>query len=328
MSKTDIKNPGKEIILGGGVISLLFLASSIFPFVGPFLSIFIPIPILVYYGRLGRIHGLMVAILAVLMAHFMAAALHLPLNSIVIIQFALLGVLMAEMIAKEISVEKSIIVPSFSLFLITLVLILFEAIANHSTPTAILHQYFIETLNDTLSIYRALGIPDEQMKKIEESADLVIAAFTRIAPALFLCITALIVWINLVVCKRIFQRWGLSFPDFGDLTCWRSHETLVWLLIGCGSGMLIPMEAVRTVCMNGLLIMLLVYFFQGIAIVAYFFKTYRVPPIIKIIGYLLIIIQQLMLVLVVGLGLFDLWFDFRKITPGRSKHAGSIENGE
>ncbi|MBW2146717.1 MAG: YybS family protein [Deltaproteobacteria bacterium] len=327
MSSTDIKNPVKEIILGGGVIALLFLGTSIFPFVGAFFSLFIPIPIMVYYGRLGRIQGRMVAILAVLMAYFVAAVLRYPLNSIVIIQFALLGAIMAEVIARDFSVEKSIIVPSFSLFAVTLVLILLQAIANHSAPSAVIYKYFNETLNDTLSIYQGLGIPDEQVKKIEESAGVVIAVFTRIAPALFLCITALIVWINLIASKKIFQRWGLIFPNFGDLTRWRSPEHLVWLLIGCGGAMLIPVEALRTVSINGLLIMLLVYFFQGIAIVAYFFKAYSVPSVIRIIGYVLISIQQLMLVLVVVVGLFDLWFDFRKITPGRSKKAGSLENG-
>lgn len=327
MEKVKSKNLIKEIIMGGGVISLFFLAASILPLIGSVISIFIPVPILVYYRRLGRSVGRAMAILAVMIFLLMATAMRIPFNSIVIIQFALMGALMAEVFDREISVEKSILVPSFSLFATGVVLVILHSVINHTTPQVVLHQYFSETLKDTLDLYRAMGISEEQVQKIESAASPVIAVFIRIAPALLLGMTSIIVWINVIICKKIFPRWGLSFPGFGDLTHWKSPEPLVWLLIACGIGLLIPLKFLNTVSLNGLLIMLLVYFFHGVGIVAYFFKIHRISLIIQIIGYILITIQQFILILVVGLGLFDLWFDFRKINPGRLKNPGSHESG-
>jgi uncharacterized protein YybS (DUF2232 family) len=323
LEKAESKKLIKEVMLGGGIISIFFLASSILPLLGSVISIFIPVPILVYYRRLGPSLGRAIAIIAVITFLLMTTALSIPFNSIVIIQFALMGMLMAEAFEREKSVEKSILVPSFSLFVIGLVLVILHSAINHTTPQLVLHQYFSQTLNDTLELYRVMGISEEQIQKMQKAASPIIAVFIRIAPALLLGMTSIIVWINILICKKIFPRWGLSFPDFGDLTHWKSPESLVWLLIACGIGLLIPHKFLNTVSLNGLLIMLLIYFFQGMGIVAYFFRVYRISPVIRIVGYILITIQQFILILVVALGLFDLWFDFRRISQSRLKSPGS-----
>jgi uncharacterized protein YybS (DUF2232 family) len=56
-----------------------------------------------------------------------------------------------------------------------------------------------------------------------------------------------------------------------------------------------------------------VYFFQGIAIVSFYFNKKRFPRVIRIFLYTLIAIQQLVLLAVIGLGFFDMWFNFRKL---------------
>jgi uncharacterized protein YybS (DUF2232 family) len=64
---------------------------------------------------------------------------------------------------------------------------------------------------------------------------------------------------------------------------------------------------------NGLLVLLTVYFIQGIAIVAYYFEKKNLPRTIRIVIYAMIAFQQLFLLVVVCIGLFDMWFNFRKI---------------
>ena len=56
-----------------------------------------------------------------------------------------------------------------------------------------------------------------------------------------------------------------------------------------------------------------VYFFQGIAIVSFYFNKKQFPRVIRIFLYTLIAIQQLVLLAVIGLGFFDMWFNFRKL---------------
>jgi uncharacterized protein YybS (DUF2232 family) len=57
----------------------------------------------------------------------------------------------------------------------------------------------------------------------------------------------------------------------------------------------------------------LFYFFHGLAIIAYFFHLKKVPMVLRSIGYILIVLEQLVTLFVVGLGLFDLWGDFRRL---------------
>jgi uncharacterized protein YybS (DUF2232 family) len=56
-----------------------------------------------------------------------------------------------------------------------------------------------------------------------------------------------------------------------------------------------------------------VYFFQGIAIVSFYFDKKRLPRFVRVFLYTLIALQQLILLVVIGLGFFDLWVNFRRL---------------
>jgi len=70
---------------------------------------------------------------------------------------------------------------------------------------------------------------------------------------------------------------------------------------------------VRLTAMNLLLIVGAFYFAQGLAVIAFFFHKNNVPRFLRGITYILIVFQQIFTLLVVGLGLFDLWGDFRRL---------------
>jgi uncharacterized protein YybS (DUF2232 family) len=56
-----------------------------------------------------------------------------------------------------------------------------------------------------------------------------------------------------------------------------------------------------------------VYFFQGIAIVAFYFEKKQFPRVVRFFLYALIALQQLILLAVIGLGFFDMWVNFRRL---------------
>ena len=62
-----------------------------------------------------------------------------------------------------------------------------------------------------------------------------------------------------------------------------------------------------------MLILLMVYFLQGIAVVSYFFEKKRFPRMLRLFLYSLIALQQIILLFIIGLGLFDMWLNFRKL---------------
>ncbi len=77
--------------------------------------------------------------------------------------------------------------------------------------------------------------------------------------------------------------------------------------------MLFPASVTKLIGLNVLLILMTIYFFQGMAIVSFFFEKKQVPRLFKILLYTLIVLQQLVLLAVIGIGLFDMWLNFRKL---------------
>jgi uncharacterized protein YybS (DUF2232 family) len=59
--------------------------------------------------------------------------------------------------------------------------------------------------------------------------------------------------------------------------------------------------------------MMMIYFFQGIAVVSFYFKKKQFPKALRAILYGLMAMQQLLLLVVVAMGFFDMWFDFRRL---------------
>jgi uncharacterized protein YybS (DUF2232 family) len=125
--------------------------------------------------------------------------------------------------------------------------------------------------------------------------------------------TLFISWTNLLLSKRIFKNWNLLYPDFGSLKLWRAPEVLVWIIIGCGILLLFQNKTFKIIGLNGLLILMTIYFFQGIAIVSFYFEKKKLPRLLRFFLYSLLALQQIVLLVVIGLGFFDMWLNFRKL---------------
>ena len=57
------------------------------------------------------------------------------------------------------------------------------------------------------------------------------------------------------------------------------------------------------------------------AIVSFYFERKRFPRLLRIFLYSLIALQQFVLILVIGLGFFDVWLNFRKIKPPNTEQS-------
>jgi hypothetical protein len=65
--------------------------------------------------------------------------------------------------------------------------------------------------------------------------------------------------------------------------------------------------------LNILIVLAAVYFFQGLAVASFFFRS-RLSPLMRMAGYLIFFIfLQVGLVVLMAAGIADFWFDFRKL---------------
>lgn len=151
------------------------------------------------------------------------------------------------------------------------------------------------------------GVQAEQFQKaLGDAGDLLL----QIYPA------AAVVGYGLVLLCTLF---GLSFLARSRYRIpgvpfdhWKVPELWIWGLILAGGGVWLSEGVLQLAARNLLVIMLALYFLQGLAIVRYFFRTRRVSPLLRTLGYVLLATLNPLPALVAGLGVFDLWIDFRK----------------
>lgn len=166
-----------------------------------------------------------------------------------------------------------------------------------------------------LAVQEKMGWSAESITAVKERLPEAIAAIILLLPALLFIGIALIVFINLVLLLWRFPERRPGWLSLDSLRHWKAPEYLVWGLIVCGFGMFVPgLEWLRVIAANLLLIIGSCYFAQGLAVIAFFFHKNKVPRFLRGVTYVLIVFQQIFTLLVVGLGLFDLWGDFRRLS--------------
>ncbi len=301
----------KDIVTGISTASLIFLVSVFIPIIGFVAALFIPLPILYYRLKLGRTNGLIIAVMTSLIMVILIGSL-----SIDVIFFAgllLIGFMLGELFELNLTIEQTTLIASGSVILSGLISLVIAGFLSGQGVLAIVSNYVAKNLELTLVLYREMGMSEENIQLISQSLDKIQQVLVTIIPALVSVSTLFVAWISILLAKPVLINRSLNYPDFGPLNQWKAPEYLVWGVIGCGLALFLPHPAIRVIGINGLLILMTVYFFQGIAIVSFYFDKKRLPRFVRVFLYTLIALQQLILLVVIGLGFFDLWVNFRRL---------------
>jgi len=318
-----LSSEGRAIIirdfLAGIVISLLvFVFAAASPLSVSFFFFLSPLPIIYFYSKLGRIPGLLLVLTTLAVAFFTLKTLNHGEYVPLICLLSYLGVILAETLRRKISIEKAILSSLVALMIPGLLLITYSIIRTGEAPWQLIEPYIVNAILESAKLYSELGVPTEQVNLIKDNAQQIAVFFINILPALGLVSITLCIWLNLLAARAIFYRRRLYYPDFGDLAKWKTPEKLVWMVIVSGGMLLIPNDRVFYVGLNVLIVCLFVYLLQGLAIISFFFRKKNIPVYLRTIFYALLIFQQIFILLVIAVGLFDLWFDFRKFNKTMS----------
>lgn len=301
----------RDIATGVTATLVIFSAAVFMPVVGFFFSIFIPLPVLFYRAKLGRRYGVIVPLVAIAVMGLVFGGL--TTDILFFSGLMLLGFTISEMFEKKLSVEMTVAAACGIVLGAGMIAILFYSVFARTGIYTLISAYVASNLKLSLELYKGIGIPQETIDTISGSLDQIKYVLVRLLPSLTAASTLFVAWTNLIAARPIMERRGLYFPDFGRLNHWRAPEPLIWGVIGCGLIMLMPVTGIRFLGVNGLLVLLTIYFIQGIAVVSYFFEKKKLPRAIRVVLYMMIAFQQLLLVVIICIGLFDLWINFRKI---------------
>ena len=317
MPRTILGDIPKDIVSGIAVTGLIFAVSVYMPIIGFFCALFIPLPTLFYRSKLGRTTGAIIPIITIIT---MVAVLGgISIDTLFFVELLLLGFVLSELIELDLSIEKTMLYACGSVILIGIVGLLFYSNMSDKGIYALVAEYVSINLKLTLELYENMGVSQESIHMISNSLENIEYVLIRIIPALIVAAIFFASWTNLLLAKPIFKSRELFYPSFGSLKLWKAPESLVWGIIGCGLLLLLPDKTFKIFGLNGLLILITIYFFQGIAIVSFYFEKKRFPRGLRFFLYSLIALQQAILLVIIGLGFFDMWLNFRKLEPNLDK---------
>jgi uncharacterized protein YybS (DUF2232 family) len=310
--QTVFGDNAKDVLTGVAITGGIFMIAVYMPIIGFVCALFIPLPIIFYRMKLGRKKSLAIPVLTIIA---MGTAIRtVSFDFLFFAELVFLGFILSEYLEMDLTIEKTI-VSACGWVLMTGAGMLF--IYSNLTGTsflALVSGYVKKNLELTLVLYKQMGMSSDSIATITSSLDKIHHILVRIIPGLAVVTMLVITWTNILIARPLFRKKGLFFPDFGLLNRWKAPEGFVWGVIGSTLMLLlIPDSMLKMIGLNGILVLMTIYFFQGIAIVAYFFEKKRLPRLFRIFLYSFIGLQQIILLLVIGLGFFDIWLNFRKL---------------
>jgi uncharacterized protein YybS (DUF2232 family) len=222
------------------VVSLVLLLAALAPVGGIIALLFIPLPVFFYYVKNGRERGIALAALS-LIALFVAARitdLYASFPLLAVLTFS--GVVIAEVLQRNYPIEKTVFISVAATFIMGSIFFLYQSFRLGETPWHMISAVTEQKIREGIEFYTYLNISPEQIKLIKENVAGLVAFITAIFPALTFVSLTFMVWVNLLIGKKIFQKYSLPYPDFGDLSLWKAPEKMVWYLIVAGAILLLP----------------------------------------------------------------------------------------
>jgi len=302
----------RDVIIGIIVTTLIALVALSVTVLGPVVGLFIPLPILFYRLKLGRFSGLLILAAASLIVTALVGWGSVGTTAF-LFEVGLVGLVLPELLEMNLDVEKTVGVTAGVILLAGAVILGLYSIISAATPWALASDYLNKSANLALAMYREMEPSDENIGILTASMDAIVYIALRVMPALLIVGALFLVWSNLLLARPLLRSKQLLSPEFVRLDEWRAPEPLVWVAIGSGFLILVGHEGLKLAGINGLIVMMMIYFFQGIAVVSFYFKKKRFPKGLRFILYGLIAMQQFLLLLVITMGFFDMWIDFRRI---------------
>ena len=304
---TIIKN-----ILTGILLCILIIAVIyVMPLIGVFAWMVLPLPVLFYRLKTGRnSSGIIIAASLVMLVVFTQ---NFAFNTIYFGSLLMTGFFLGEFIEKHLSIEKIMLYTCFAVLgTCTAVLFIYSLTYSQGIEHLIsnyisrYHALSSQLFSDSAQLYPEMKV-DRQM--LEKASSL----FVLIFPGIFINSYLTMIWLNIILIKKVLSKKGIVVKSIENLNQWKAPDSLVFGVIGLSVLIFLPIYTIKIIAVNCLIILMFVYFFQGIAVVSYFFQKKRWPFALRFFFYTLIGVQPVFMFLVIGFGLFDTWINFRKL---------------
>ncbi|MFZ5453178.1 MAG: DUF2232 domain-containing protein [Thermodesulfobacteriota bacterium] len=295
-----------------GTLLLFFIGGRLNPIVSLFTVSLTPLPIYLAGRRLGSPAAFLLVLAAFLSMVYWQPDLETVTKNLGVLELLLLGVLLSTLESWGWTTDRAMIISVAGLTLLSLMLLGGQAYLAGMTLKEIYFQKTGELTEMLTTVLAGAGDQPTGVKIMGVTLEEIKTLIRSMLPALVITNTGLVAWINVLLARKLLVlfQWGEPEPP---LCYWSAPEWLIFPVLGVGFLLLVPAPWVRLVSMNLLAMLALLYFFQGMAVIASWFQRFRVPLFVRCLGYPLMFLQPLFLLVITTLGLADIWLDFRKL---------------
>jgi|YNPNPStandDraft_1061719.scaffolds.fasta_scaffold66285_2 uncharacterized protein YybS (DUF2232 family) len=301
-----------QVMSGLAALLILQYSAMQLPVVGLLLGALVPLPIILTISRAGWWAGLLVAGGALAVNFYIGQISTLRLEALPLLHLTFLAAALAWLASRAYPAEAVIGGAALGGMIIQVGLFVFMAYQQGLKPLAYLEQTVTSVWSDVSHLLdQGQGLEKELAQLDLTMADL-LSWVVRLTPAMLFVNNTLVALVN-YLCSRALNEPGPWAPPKVPLPCWEAPGWLVFVLIGTGFALLVPSQVLQVVALNLLLVCLLLYFLQGVAIIAFGFQRYQVPRLLRWTIYLLLILLKPAMVLVILMGVTDLWLDYRRL---------------
>jgi uncharacterized protein YybS (DUF2232 family) len=293
---------------------LLYVGAQFNPVAFLLAGILTPLPVLVAGRRLGSRSALLLAAITALGIFSLKPGLEIIWENLGFEGLLLMGVILTSLEQRGLEPPRAMLVTVAAMCALALALILGQALYMGVSPLTVLAQKSGEIMATVHQVLGDTAAGSTAVLPGVSQADLE-AMVQRLLPGLVVANTGLVAWLNVILSRQIALLLGWGKPE-PPLCNWTAPEWLIFVALGSGFLLLAPVSLVRSLSLNLLLVVGLLYFCQGVAVVATWFNRFSLPRFMRLIGYPLLFLNPFFF-LIITLGLMDLWLDFRRLHQPR-----------
>lgn len=298
--------------VGIGVTLLCLLGVTWLGPLGAILNLLTPVPAVYLSMRFGLRAGVIVVAVVSLLLLQLAPVYTLATYLGV---FGVGSLLLPFLLRQGQSWDKALLVSVSGVALVTATMMLIVVVNNGVHLEQLIDQLIKAEVDQAMEIYRQSGFEGTQLEELGQVLD-GIADFVRQSfYGLYLAGVLAVQLLSLLFLQR-FKRDHYQIAG-AEFSRWRLPALLIWGLIVAGFAVFIPQPQVALIGRNLLAVLLLLYFLQGMAVVNSFLLRKAYPPLLKGLIYVMLVILNPLPLIITGVGVFDLWVDFRR--PGIKK---------
>lgn len=302
----------------GGILSavaILFALISVYiPFIGAFINLIWPVPIIL----LGVRHGYKWSMMATAVAGILIAILVHPLHAVAVaIGFGMTGIALGHCFRKHLSPVYTVLFGSIASLAAKIIVLSISAAVLGINPLADHTAAMAKAVDQAINVYRGFGMKEADLNQLAENMKGMLELMKLILPAGFALASVVDTYLNFLVARAVLRKLGQQYAHFPEFRTWRFSSSLLYAFV---SSMLMlywgksrEIEMLATAGINLQVVSSLLLAVQGLAVAMFYAKKRDVPRIITSIFILMVFTNNFIMQIVVFIGAFDIVFDFRKL---------------